>query len=378
MNRSGIFLFLSTILICFATNISAQDFDQEITYAKAKINTIETRRLTDETTGEVQIETIFSLEILSGDFKGETKQVVYAGQDSMPAYSRYKEGDKIFIGFNSIMMEDETDDYIALYDLDNTVGITIVMILLVITIVGIGKTKGLFSLLALMITVGLIFFVFVPLTVKGYPSLVLTVLISIISIFITIPVITGITRKTTAAITGATSGVIVATILALICGWSMHLAGIITDDMIQVFYLAENRIDLRNLALSGMIIAALGAIMDVAVSIASATSEIFEANPKIEFKKAFVSSLTIGKDILGSMVNTLILAYVGSSLSIVLIIYMKYDAQMPISMIFSHNPVLIEIIKSFVGSLGMFTAIPATAFIATKIHFDKYNKATKK
>ncbi|MDA3900834.1 MAG: YibE/F family protein [Spirochaetes bacterium] len=372
MSRIKLFTLLCLINIAvFTSPCNAQNFDHQITYARARILSIEPQQVIDDKTGESYVQTTFSLKILSGDLKDQTQKVVFVGKDSMPEFTKYQENDTIFIGFNKIGMVDGTDEYIALYDIDNSFGITIIFILLAVTIVGIGRLKGLFSMLALLFTIGMIFFVFVPLTLKGYPALVITVIISFLSIFVTIPVITGITRKAAAAICGASIGVLVATFLALICGWTMHLAGIITDGMIQVFYMAENQINLRDLALSGMIIAALGAVMDVAVSISSATSELFEANPKIEFKKAFFSSLTIGKDILGSMVNTLILAYVGSSLSIILIIYMKYDSQMPFSMILSHNPVLIEIIKSFVGSLGMFTAIPATAFIATRFYYNR-------
>jgi uncharacterized membrane protein len=117
-----------------------------------------------------------------------------------------------------------------------------------------------------------------------------------------------------------------------------------------------------------MIIAALGAIMDICISIASSTAEIFNANPGLSEKEAFRSVLNIGTDILGSMVNTLILAYVGSSISLILLISMKLEPGMPFWMVLNYNPVLNEIVKSVIGSLGMFISIPATAFIAVKLH----------
>ena len=267
----------------------------------------------------------------------------------------------------SPVAEAGSTEYISLYDIDNTRGLTILGIVLIIAIVGIGRLKGIASLAALLVTILLLFFVLIPLTLKGYPPLPLAVAICIFSTLLTLPIIAGINKKTAAAILGASGGIILSSILAFIAGKLMHLSGIITNDMLTVFYASDIAIDLRGLVLSAMIIAALGALMDVCISIASSANEIFRANPDISEEEAFRSVLTIGTDILGSMVNTLVLAYVGSSLSLILWIYMRLEPGMPLGLVFNYNPVLSEIVKSIIGSVGMFICIPLTAFIAVKM-----------
>lgn len=347
----------------------ADDFTQQTDYARAKIVSIKKKHVSDSESDAEYYETVFSLKVLTGRFKGTEKQITFQGEDTMPEYSQYREGETIYIGFNATSMENDTDTYISLYDVDNSTGIIILCVILCITVIIIGRLRGFFSLLALLFTIAMIFFIFVPLTQKGFPPVIGALIVSIFSILVTIPIITGISRKTLAAMSGAGIGIVVASVSALICGYTMHLAGIITDDMMQVFYMSDANINIRGIALSGMIIAGLGAIMDVAISIASSTAELYEANPDLGWKRAFFSVLTIGRDILGSMVNTLILAYAGSSLALLLIISMKFNSSMPFMLILSHNVVLVEIVKSFVGSFGMFLSIPATAFIAAKLYY---------
>ncbi|MCL2025999.1 MAG: YibE/F family protein [Leptospirales bacterium] len=185
---------------------------------------------------------------------------------------------------------------------------------------------------------------------------------------ITLPIIAGLQLKTLCAILGTVCGIIISSLIAIVFSAIMHLSGLITDEMLTVFYMSDISINLKGIMLSGMIIAALGALMDVCVSIASSAAEIFQANPAIEEKEALRSVLRIGKDILGSMVNTLILAYVGSSLSLILIIAMRIQPEMPFTMILNYNPVLSEIVKSVTGSLGMLLCIPITAFISVKLY----------
>ncbi len=315
--------------------------------------------------------TQFSIRILDGPFKGQTKQITFKGTDTMPEYAKYKEGDVVYAGFNKIGMEDDLEEYFALYDIDNSAGIIFGCIFLLLIVIVIGRFKGLLSVLSLLLTILMIFFGFIPLVLRGFPSLLAAIIVCVVSIFITIPIITGISKKSLAAMLGASCGVVLSALIAIAFGHIMHLAGIITDEMITVFYISNINLNLKDLALSGMIIAALGAIMDVAISLSSATAEIWQANPSIEKKAAFRSVLTLGTDILGSMVNTLILAYIGSSLSLILLVSLKFDQQMPLMMVFSHNPVLVEIVKSIVGSAGMFLSIPATAYIAVQFYFKR-------
>ncbi len=367
---------LSVFLVLIPLNLHAFQDIENRTYAKAEIIDIIKKDIVTEDSTRL-FETLFILKVLNGKFKGQTKQIAFQGEDSMPQDVKYQKGNKIFIAITQNESNPDVPEFISLYDIDNSFSMIVLAAFTFLLIVAIGRLKGFFSLVSLIVTIILIFTIFIPLTLKGYSPLMLSILISLISILITLPVITGLKLKTAAAILGSSSGILLAALLALLCGSIMHLSGIITDDMLIVHYASDITVNLKHLALSGMIIAALGAVMDVSVSIASATNEIYQAKPEISDKEAFKSVFTIGKDILGSMVNTLVLAYVGSSLSLILIISLKFNSEMPFMMILNYNPVLSEIIKSLIGSIAMFFCIPVTAFISVKMFHRKYNNFSK-
>ncbi len=368
---------ISLLILFLATPLIAQhgSYDDYMTYAKAKITDIQVQDI-DNPQGIPLTETWIFLKILDGDLKGEIKKAVFSGENELPEEMRYNIGDKIFIGISKAGIEGSTE-YISIYDMDNTKSLVVLVILMIVVIIIIGKLKGFASLLALVATIALLFLVFIPATLKGYPSLPVAIGIAIISIIITLPIISGFKLKTLGAVLGAVLGILFASTLAYIFGSVMHLAGIVSNEMLTVFYASNIRIDMKGLVLSGMIIAALGAIMDVCISIASSTAEIYNANPNIGAKQAYKSVLNIGTDILGTMVNTLILAYVGSSLGLILFISIRLQPEMTFWMVMNHNLILGEIVKSAIGSIGLFISIPITAFISVEI-YEKYYSHKRK
>jgi uncharacterized membrane protein len=127
-------------------------------------------------------------------------------------------------------------------------------------------------------------------------------------------------------------------------------------------------INIRGLALAGIVIAALGAIMDVCISIASATEELFRVHPDISAGQAFRSVFNVSADMLGATLNTLLFAYIGSALPMVLLIAMRLEPGMPLRLVFNYNPVLSELVKSAIGCIGMFLSMPITAFFCIRLH----------
>ena len=363
-------LFLFPCLLIPAT----ADYQQNIDYCRAEIISIEDENKTEN--GAEYIETVFTFNVLSGKYAGSQKKLVFKGQTDVPNYMKYRKGDTVFIGVNTVYNSDGKDEYISIYDIDNSRGLIVLIIFVLILLFVVGKTRGLLSLGGLLITVLLIFFIYIPLTLKGFSPFVSTFLVCLISIMITIPVITGISVKTLNAIAGAFSGIVFSMILCTVIGGAMHLSGIVTDDLLTVFYVSDVNINLVEIALSGMILSSLGAVTDISVSVSSAINEFFVVHPGVDFKTAFKSAMEVGRDNLGSMVNTLIMAYVGSSVALVLIIYIKYDSSMPFSMIFSHNEILVEILRSFAGCAGMIISVPVTAFAGVKLNMMKRRNAS--
>ncbi|MBN1497942.1 MAG: YibE/F family protein [Spirochaetes bacterium] len=337
-------------------------------FARAKVEKIERIRIGPKEAPLIEVRV--HLRVLNGDKKGKTYVSVYRGEDDMPKDMFYSQGNTVFIGISKMGDADEVEQ-ISIYDVDNTAGIIILGILLVASIIFVGRLRGALSMLSLVATIILIFYVLIPLTLKGYSPLPMAVGTALFAILITIPIILGFRTKTLAAILGATSGVLLATGLALFSGWIMHLSGIVTGEMMTVFYASQIDVNLRGLALSGIVIAALGAIMDVCISIASAAEEIFRVHPDIALKEAFRSVMTVSSDMLGATVNTLMFAYVGSALPLVLLIAMRFDPGTPLMLVFNYNPVLSELVKSAIGCIGMFLSMPLTALICIELNMRK-------
>lgn len=368
MKRQCIMLTAIIITAAFAAPLFAVEkkiFRDVRSFARAEIVKID--RSEPDENNPYNVDVSVHLEILDGEQKGQAHVVTFGGDDNMPKDMFYRAGDVVFIGISAAGGA-EGVDYIHIYDVDNSAGIIFFAVLLLAAILLVGRIRGIMSILAFVATIFLIFYLLIPMTLQGHSPLPVAVAICIVAVIVTIPIILGFRKKTLAAIAGASSGIFIATLLALTAGWIMRLTGIVTNEMMTVFYASVTDIDLRGLALSSIIIAALGAIMDVCISIASATEEIFKVDPEISFGRAFKSVITVSSDMLGATLNTLLFAYVGTSLPLVLLIALKMEPGIPITMVLNYNPVLSELVKSAVGCIGMFLSMPATAIICIRLH----------
>jgi len=376
--KKSIELIISIMLIltAFTSPLHAVEkkiFNDQRTFARALVEKIE--HVEGDETNPYDVMVKIHLKILDGVKKGESHTVEFKGDDNMPKGMFYQENDTVFVGIAKFQTNEI--DYISIYDVENTKGIVILGLLLLVSIIAVGRLRGVLSMTALIATIFLLFYLLVPLTLKGKSPIPMAVAIALFAIVVTIPIILGFQKKTLAAIIGASSGVLIATLLALFSGWIFRVTGIVTNEMMTVFYASNIDIDLKGLALSAIIIAALGAIMDVCISIASATEEIFRVHPEITFKEAFKSVVIVSSDMLGATMNTLLFAYVGTSLPLVLMIALKLEPGIPFLMVLNYNPVLSELVRSAVGCIGMFLSMPATALICIELHMRSRKKTVK-
>jgi len=150
---------------------------------------------------------------------------------------------------------------------------------------------------------------------------------------------------------------------------ALHLTGIVDDQSRYLINLpGDLKLNLKAIIFAGIIIGAMGAIMDVAVSLASSLWEIKEQVKSISFKELFRSGVTIGRDIMGSMADTLILAYIGSSLTVVLILTIFSGSLLGL---FNSEMIAVEILQALAGSIGILFAMPLTAFFSSIIYLRK-------
>lgn len=240
----------------------------------------------------------------------------------------------------------------------------------IITLILVGRFKGLKAAITLALTAIAVVKILLPLILKGYNPILISAVISIGIIIITLTIIGGFNRKTLSTIIGTSGGIFIAGILALIFGSLSKLTGLSSEEARMLMFIPQEiDFNFRGLLFSGIILASLGAVMDVSMSISSSMFEVIKIDPTIKKNDLMSAGMSVGCDIIGTMSNTLILVYIGSSLPLMLL-FMAYD----ISFIEIVNKDMIasEIIRALAGSIGLILAIPITVLVSANLFNREY------
>jgi uncharacterized membrane protein len=309
--------------------------------------------------------------ILKEDFKGE----IISLENPLLTYPwpdiKLFPGDKVVL---RIQASSKGIEDIQIIDFGRSNFIYILVGCYAFLLILIGGLRGLRAITALAVTGFILAFFLLPLLLEGKSPIIITSSILIGITLVTMPIISGINSKTWAATFGTIIGVVTAGLIAYISGEMIHLTGFLDEHAQNLMYFLEYQIDLRGLLFSGIIIGALGATMDVGMSIASAIEEIKLANPYISPFNLFRAGINVGRDILGTMTNTLILAYVGSALPLLLFLMTLENTY--IGRINSEF-VATEAIRALSGSIGLTFTVPVTSFLCV-ILLDRNGKDKRK
>ena len=250
--------------------------------------------------------------------------------------------------------------------------IIILGLLFIAALLFFGRKKGFNTILSLAFTCLAVFTVFIPSILSGKNIFLMAALVCVFTTVVTLVLVMGYNKKSLAAAIGCISGLLAAGLITLIMDRVLLLTGVLNEQSLQLVYLPlSNPIDLKAIIFAGIVIGAMGAIMDVSMSISSSLWEIKEEAKTIKFKALFRSGLNIGKDIMGSMANTLILAYIGSSLSVILVLIVISNSLMQL---LNMEMIIVEILQALSGSFGILLAMPLTAFFAAVFFTGKKKK----
>lgn len=310
--------------------------------------------------GESTTKQLVTVKVLTGNFKG-TKRLIENMLTGNPAYDiNLTKGNKVVLhvepNSDTITTPEDVDFFIADIKRDNQIfvftGIFFILLLLI------GKKKGLTSIISIISTIALIFFMLLPMILSGFCPIASAVLTGIISTVITIYLVGGLNSKSSSAIIGTSISLIFAGALSMLAIYFAHLTGFAGEEN-MFLYTARPDLSFTGILSASMIISALGALMDTAVSIASTVNEIFETDKTLSVKQLFKSGMNVGRDIIGTMSNTLILVYLGSSLTLVLL-----SSNIDMNKFFNLNQVATEILSALTGSIAILFCVPITAIIA--------------
>ena len=234
-----------------------------------------------------------------------------------------------------------------------------------------GQAKGIKTMVSLVFTCLAVFYVMLPAIINGQNIYIWAIITCLFMIVMTMLFVNGITKKSFVAGAGCTAGVIVSGIITLIMNNVMKMSGFTDSDSTLIYHLNEEPLDLTALIFAAIIIGAVGAIMDVAMDIASSLNELADTVPGITAKKLIRSGFNIGRDIMGTMANTLVLAYIGSSLSCVILLYAYSSSLLDL---FNMEMIAMELLQALAGSIGMLLSIPLTTFISAYVYLDAAKK----
>lgn len=353
---------LSFIGLLYAANMNRPTYQSSdtsgIEYEVGKVTGILADNTTiDENNGGIWRGSMeLQVEILTGRYKGET---TYVTNYFSSLYNvRVSQGDKVSIRIDTGDSGYQVSIY-NYYRVPQMLGCVAAFVLLLIVI---GGKKGAKSAAALIFTMVCIIGILLPLSLKGYSPLWITIFIILICNLLTFFLIDGIQTKTIIASAGSVCGVLAGAAFALAAQWMMSVTTLQTEEAETLLLITTTtKLELKDLFLCGILIACMGAVMDVSMSIASAVAEIHSVNTQLETWELFRSGMNIGRDAMGTMSNTLILAFAGNSFNMLLMIY-SYG--IGFQQLMNTDFIAVEVIRSIAGSIGIICTVPIVAFMA--------------
>lgn len=385
MKKISIFFLVLLLVMSLSVIVRATDDTTEvellekssdiITDTVAKV--IEAKEAKDVVNGSMKdkVQEV-TIEIIEGDYIGEeftTEFILSYDIDGKILAYELEKGDKVLVQ----LAEDVDGNVTAtVQDVVRANYIFLMFGFFLFSIILVGGKRGIKAIIALLLTILFIYFILIKRIYVGDNAIFMTILTSILIIGGTFIVIGGMNKKILTAAIGTLGGVISAGLVALFFNNLAKMSGACEEAIQLSINMASINFNFRDLLFVGIIISAIGACMDVGMSIASSLDEIKMKNPDITWKELFKSGMNIGRDIIGTMTNTLILAYVGSSLTLILLFM---ACNMSFTEILNKETIAEQVIAAIAGSIGVVYTVPITAFAYSTLNKDRviYNKTSE-
>lgn len=352
--------------VCASPELAANDSTVKIdeSFVVGKVKSITAASLDErlmQRTGIVSHHQLVEVEITEGPLAGKTVVIPNEVTDN-PAYNIIpKPGKELVI---SVVGQPGSKPEINIADYHRAPIILCLLGVFLLLFLVFGGKKGLKSLLGLIVCVALVAFVLLPLSMNGANPLLVASLICLVATCSTMLFVAGFSRKALAAIGGTVGGVIVAGVAAQTVIAFAPLTGLTSEEaqILRGSVLSQPPEFYSGLLAAGMLIGALGVIMDVGISIASSVWEVSTTARNLSTKSLYDAGMNVGRDIMGTMTTTLVLAYAGGAMPLLMLVSL-----MPSTKLLNLDLVATEMTAALAGSLGLVCTIPLTAFLASRL-----------
>ena len=298
------------------------------------------------------------LELTSGKFKGQTVTGVNFLSGSLERDKMYGVGDKALV---LVSYEGDTIQTVTMsdhYRLDKEAVLAAIFVLLLVAFAGV---RGFYAVLSFLISILAIWKILIPCYLKGYSPVLVGLIVSFFLTAMIIYFVYGLDRRFLSATGGAMLGILTTCVLGILFTRTFHIHGAVMPNSESLLYNGYSYLNLTAIFTSSIFIGASGAMMDLAVDVTSAVNEVVKKKPEITWREATKSGFVIGRAAMGTMTTTLLLAYSGSCIAL-LMVFMAQGT--PIANILNYQYVAAEILDTIVGSFGLVTIAPFTAVVS--------------
>ena len=303
------------------------------------------------------------VEVTSGENAGKTMLV----DNLIGVHTDYEPlsvGDEVVLNISN---NSDGSQRATVYEFDREPIIYAILLLFILTTILVGGKTGAKSVLGLILTIAVLFLLLLPLLSKAWdPIMTAFFLCSLIAVACFV-ILGGCTKKVLCACIGTIAGMAIAMLFGILAQKLLRVDGYQAEfaEALKNENLLELKYKIRGLLVAGVIISALGAVMDVAMSISSALHEVKSLNPQLKTKELWKSGMNIGRDMVGTMTNTLILAILGSSLMMILYLH---SMSVEWNKLMSSSFLAIEIVSSVASAIGVILAVPLTTLCCALIY----------
>jgi uncharacterized membrane protein len=357
--RDIVFTALVAVLIIFLFFVRTgfePDKDPGEIRARAKVLSVDNTDMNQFGIVKTGQQTL-TLEIVTSEYKGSIKKADNFLTGKMELDKVFSKGDSVYVVLETKNGEIRFVNVIDHYRLGVELVLLLIFLLFLVFFAG---WTGIKAIMSFLFTALCIWKILLPGFLKGYNPVFLSLAVVSTLTFIIIFLVGGLTKKGLTAFLGAMAGIILTCILSIIFGRFFKIHGAVKPFSEALLYSGYPHLDLGGIFLSGIFIAASGAVMDIAMDIASSQKEVFDKHPGIKRKEIIASGFSVGKAVIGTMTTTLLLAYSGSFTAL----FMIFIAQkIPVMNFFNITYVASEILHTLVGSFGLVTVAPFTAII---------------
>lgn len=327
---------------------------------KARVVEVIENRSTPRDDGSISIQQKLKLIGLEDNWKD--KEIVFDGTGyDVSSASEYKVGEKVLVHYS---VEPDGAESFYVIGFSRTNSIYWLVLLFALTVIIIGRLKGVRALIVLLLTFLVILKFIIPKILSGADPLFITILGSLFILIFGVYITEGLKKTSTISIFSILISLVITGLLSIWFSSITKLTGFASEEATYLVGLGDGNINIKGLLLAGIIIGALGVLDDVIISQVALVKELKISNPELSKNQIYKQAMRVGVSHLSSMVNTLFLAYAGASLPLLILFSVKQEPFLTFNQVIDNEMMATEIVRALTGSIGLVLAVPIATILA--------------